>query len=60
MRHDTNTVPAITGKVITYIKEKLPAIAEILYFNDRVASQNKNLQIFSNLSYYEVDLGIKA
>ena len=49
MRQDTNTVHAFTGKAITYIKEKLPAITQIY--------QNKN---FINLCYHEVDHGIKA
>ena len=53
-------VHAVTGKVITYIKEKLPAITQILYFNDRAASQNKSFKNFINVCYYEVDHGIKA
>ena len=56
MRQDTNTVHAFTGKVITYIKEKLPAITQI-YFFEEATSQNKN---FINLCYHEVDHGIKA
>ena len=56
MRQDTNTVHTFTGKVITYIKEKLPAITQI-YFCEEETSQNKN---FINLCYHEVDHGIKA
>ena len=46
MRQDTNTVHAVTGKVIRYIKEKLPAITQI-YFCEEATSQNKILLIYA-------------
>ena len=59
MRHDTNTVHAFTGKVITYIKEKLPAITQILCIHTSVKEQLANTKILLIYAIMKLTMGLK-
>ena len=51
---------AFIKKALEYIKEKLPDVTKITYFNDGAASHYKNFKNLVNLCYHVKDHGLQA
>ncbi|KAE8739899.1 hypothetical protein FOCC_FOCC014599 [Frankliniella occidentalis] len=60
LEHDVALVRKIQEETVSYLKENLPHIKEIIYCTDGCACQYKSKGYFKNLCTHEAELGLKA